>query len=227
MFAGRTGSRVRGAAPRRSGDEARYTPECETQNILGRARRRQLNTDHRLHLDDAGGELDEPQAQSVELAPHRTPGRRCAQAPHDPIGAGVQEQPKLIGRGLCAGRAIRRQMRLPGFDVIFGLTAPAVAILVERARIAAVEIGDDEARVGPSTSASTRAMMRSTRLQLAAPSRNSLKRRTLPSFGAASKLAFALASRSSICRRKVGVGATPKMKSRPFARHQSRTSGQQ
>ena len=42
-------------------------PECETQNILGGARRRQLNTDHRLHLDDAGGDFDEPQAQRVEL----------------------------------------------------------------------------------------------------------------------------------------------------------------
>src|SRR5450759_220162 len=36
-------------------------------------------------------------------------------------------------------------MRLPGFDVIFGLSAPAVAILIERARIAPLEVGDDEA----------------------------------------------------------------------------------
>src|SRR3984893_7847337 len=48
---------------------------------------------------------------------------------------------------------------------------------------------------GPSALASTRAMIRSTRLQLAAPSKNSLKRRALPSFGAASKRAFVLASR--------------------------------
>src|ERR1700683_451188 len=40
-------------------------------------------------------------------------------------------------------------MRLPGFDVIFGLTAPAVDILIEHARIAGVEIGGDEACVGP------------------------------------------------------------------------------
>src|SRR5450759_4722028 len=40
-------------------------------------------------------------------------------------------------------------MRLPGLDVIFGLTAPAVDILIEHARIAGVEIGDDEACVGP------------------------------------------------------------------------------
>src|SRR5260370_11219926 len=40
-------------------------------------------------------------------------------------------------------------MRLPGFDMIFGLAAPAIDILVERARVALVQIGDDEARVRP------------------------------------------------------------------------------
>src|ERR1022692_1748020 len=40
-------------------------------------------------------------------------------------------------------------MRLPGLDVIFGLTAPAVDILIEHACIAGVEIGGDEACVGP------------------------------------------------------------------------------
>jgi hypothetical protein len=41
--------------------------------------------------------------------------------------------------------------------------------------------------------------------------KNSLKRRALPSFGAASKRAFVLALRSPICRRNVVVGATPRM----------------
>jgi hypothetical protein len=67
---------------------------------------------------------------------------------HDPIGAGVEEQSKLVGRGLGAGGAVGGQMRLPRFDVIFRLAAPAVAILVEYARIAAIEVGDDEASVG-------------------------------------------------------------------------------
>src|ERR1019366_9642795 len=65
--------------------------------------------------------------------------------PHMIQGACVEEQPQLVGRGLGAGGAIRRQMRLPGFDVIFGLSAPAVEILIERARIAPLEVGDDEA----------------------------------------------------------------------------------
>src|SRR5438874_6999421 len=42
----------------------------------------------------------------------------------------------------------------------------------------------------PSSPTSTRAMICSMRLQLAAPSKNSLKRHSLPSFGAASKRAF-------------------------------------
>ena len=105
-------------------------PEHETQNILGGARRRQVNPDHRFHLDNAGGDLDEPEPQRVELrdAPHRTLWHRHAQAPHEPVGAGVQEQPELVGRGLGAGGAVGRQMRLPGLDVVFRLAAPAVDI---------------------------------------------------------------------------------------------------
>src|SRR5450759_5170108 len=40
-------------------------------------------------------------------------------------------------------------MRLPGFDVIFGLAAPAIIIFVKPAGVALLQIGDDEARVGP------------------------------------------------------------------------------
>jgi hypothetical protein len=48
----------------------------------------------------------------------------------------VQEQPLLVGRGFHAGGAVRRQMRLPRFDVVFGVAAPAIDILVERAGVA-------------------------------------------------------------------------------------------
>ena len=163
-----------------------------------RTRCRQMKLDHRLHLDDARGDLDEPQPQSVELRdpPDRTLRHRDAQAPHEPICAGMQKQPELVGGRLGAGGAVSRQMRLPGFDMVFGLSAPAVDVLIERARIAALRLVTMKRVSGPSAPASTRATMRSTRLQLAAPSRNSLKRRTLPSLGAASKRAFALSSRS-------------------------------
>ena len=61
MFAGCwDGFKIGGTTPRCSGDEAWYAPKHETQNILGGARRRQVNPDHRLHLDNAGGDFDEP-----------------------------------------------------------------------------------------------------------------------------------------------------------------------
>ena len=95
--------------------------------------------------------------------------------------------------------------------MVFRLAAPAVDILVKYTGVADPQVGDDEACVGLSALASTRATIRSTRLQLAAPSKNSLKRPVLPSFGAASKRAFVLASRPSMCRRNVVVGATPRI----------------
>jgi len=65
-----------------------------------------------FNLDDAGGDLDEAQAQRVELsdAPHRAFRHRDAKSPHQPISAGVEEETELIGGRLRAGRAIRRQM---------------------------------------------------------------------------------------------------------------------
>ena len=73
---------------------------------------------------------------------------RGAQAPHQPVSAGMQEQPELVGRRLGAGRAVGRQMRLPGLDVVLGRAAPAVDILVERLGLSTGEVGDDEAGVG-------------------------------------------------------------------------------
>src|SRR3974390_2392435 len=95
--------------------------------------------------------LDEPQAQSIELrdAPYRAPGHRYAQTPHEPIGAGVQEQPELVGSSLGARGAVGCQVRLPGLDVVFRLAAPTVDILVKYTGVADLQVGDDEACVGP------------------------------------------------------------------------------
>jgi hypothetical protein len=41
--------------------------EHERQNIVAGAGRRQVNCDHRLHFDNPCGDLDESQAQRVEL----------------------------------------------------------------------------------------------------------------------------------------------------------------
>ena len=95
--------------------------------------------------------------------------------------------------------------------MVFGLAAPAIEILVERARVAFAQIGDDETRIGP-----FRADFDAGDDPLdAAPALGAveelLERRTLPSRGAAFKRAFAPASRVSTRRRKVEAGATPRM----------------
>ena len=118
-------------------------------------------------------------------------------------------------------------MRLPRFDVVLGLTASAVDVLIKPARVAGGQIGDDKTCIGfvrADLDAGDDALDAA---QLCAPSKNSLKRRTLPFFGAAANIAVALASRGRICARSVEVGATPKMKSRPLARQKSIVSGVQ
>ena len=96
--------------------------------------------------------------------------------------------------------------------MVFNLAAPAVEILVEPASVALLLRLVTTKRVsGPSAPASTRAMIPLDPAPAFAPSKNSLKRRRLPSRGAASKLAFVLASRPSTWRRNVVVGAMPRM----------------
>ena len=104
-----------------------------------------------FHLDHPRGDLDEAQSQGVELRDGKTRAlrHRGAQAPHQPVGAGMQEQPELVGGRACAGRAVGGEMRLPGLDVVLGRAAPAVDILVERLGLSAGEVGDDEAAIGP------------------------------------------------------------------------------
>ena len=105
----------RGTRPRLSGDQA---AEDEVEDrLIGRAGR-QMDLDLGFHLDDAGGDLDQPQPQRVELGdpPGRGPGHQCAQAPQQPIGAGVQEQPELVGSGLGARGAVGGKVGFPGLD---------------------------------------------------------------------------------------------------------------
>lgn len=60
----------------------------------------------------------------------------------------MQEQTELVGSRLGAERAIGGEVRLPGFDVIFGSAAPTMDFLIKRLGSAAFEIGGDEAGVG-------------------------------------------------------------------------------
>ena len=88
----------------------------------------------------------EPEAQGVELgmAPCRPSRQGGAQGPHQPVGAGVQEKPELVGGGTGAGRPIGPEMGLPRLDVVFGLAAGAAQLFVERLAGPAGQVGDDE-----------------------------------------------------------------------------------
>src|SRR5512147_164578 len=139
-----------GTRPRFSGDQPRQAAEDEVEDrLIGRAGR-QMDLDLGFHLDDAGGDLDEAQPQRVELRdpPGRGPGHQGAQAPQQPIGAGVQEQPELVGGGLGTRGAVGGEVGFPSLNVIFRLAAPAVEVLVEGTAAAVAEGGDDEAGIG-------------------------------------------------------------------------------
>lgn len=73
---------------------------------------------------------------------------QAAQRPQQPVGARMQHLAELVGGGAAAGCAISGEMTLPRLDMVFGLTAPAVDVLVDPARGAVRQLGDDEARVG-------------------------------------------------------------------------------
>src|SRR5512147_1963859 len=65
-----------GTRPRFSGDQPRQAAEDEVEDrLIGRAGR-QMDLDLGFHLDDAGGDLDQPQPQRVELGD--PPGRGWA-----------------------------------------------------------------------------------------------------------------------------------------------------
>lgn len=114
-------------APRRLRHKPRNAVEDDAQDALVRAGGRQVQADLGFHLDHARGDLDEAQSQRVELGDceARAFRHRGAQAPHEPVGAGMQEEPELVGRSSCAGGAVGGEMRLPRLDVVLGSAAPA------------------------------------------------------------------------------------------------------
>ena len=130
-----------------------------------------MQADLGLHLDDAGGDLDEAQTQGVELGDSkaRSLGHGGAQPPHQPLCSGVQEGAELVCRRSRARGTVSGEVGFPGLDMVRSHLAPTVDVLVERHRPAAFEVGDDEASVGACGPTSTRAMMRSVRLQPGGP----------------------------------------------------------
>ena len=100
-------------------------------------------------LDDAGGDLDQAQAQCRELGPRQVArrGNGVADSEHQPIGAGVQDEAHLIGDWRATRCAIGGKLRFVQLDQVLGLTARAIEAVVKPFRRAVREIGDDEADV--------------------------------------------------------------------------------
>src|SRR5215217_4929430 len=117
---------------------------------LSRTGAGQVQHDPALQRDDAGADLDQAQAQGVEL--RHPPGgalrHEAAQGPEQPVGAGVQHEAELVGAGLATGGSVSGEVQAPSFDVVLGLAALAIEVLVDPSCRAAGEVGDDEAGVG-------------------------------------------------------------------------------
>lgn len=188
-----------------------------------------MQADLGLHLDHLRSDLDEAQSQRVELGDGKAGSfrHRSAQAPHQPIGARMQEKPELVGRRSGAGCAVSGKMRLPGLDVVLGCAALAVDILVERLGLPTGKIGDDEAGVSPLSSDLDAGDDTLDAAPAAGAVDKLLEAADLGCFADASKRASVVASKCATCLCRVVVGAKPRMKSTPLARHQPMTSGLQ
>ncbi len=95
--------------------------------------RRQGDPDAGFEFLDAHGDLKESAAQGFErrLAPQRFPGRRLAELVQQPVGAGVQEEPELVGLPAVARRAVGFGVKLVILDHVFHPAAGAIDLLVK------------------------------------------------------------------------------------------------
>ena len=92
-----------------------------------------MDTDAGGFFDDAGADLEQAQPESGELGAGE---RHCAwddvaQGKHQPVGAGVQDQPELVGERALAGGSVRGELALVQLDQVLGLAAGAVDVFVE------------------------------------------------------------------------------------------------
>src|SRR6202022_2906330 len=83
--------------------------------------------------DNAGTELQKPQADGVELGRGERvrPGNGVSDREDQPVGGSVQNDPHLVGERTAAAGAVGGELRLVQFDEILGLTSGAVERLVD------------------------------------------------------------------------------------------------
>jgi len=100
-------------------------------------------------LDDAGSDLDQPQADGGEIGGPERGGLRqhLSQSPHQPVGGGVERQPHQVGIGRAARGAVDLHLRLVAFGTVLGLSTGAIERVVDMIGAATLERGDDEADI--------------------------------------------------------------------------------
>src|SRR3954447_6235511 len=150
--------------------EARQALDAEAQDRLIRAGSGQADPNALPEFIDTGSDLDQAQADGVELggAPGRPLGQARLECPDQPVRRGVQEQAELIGRRPAARSTVGRQMALVGFDVVLHPAAGTVGPLVQALTPASCDTMKRTST--PWSPASARTTMRRTRDQLSAPS---------------------------------------------------------
>ena len=142
-------ARVYGARrPGGQGPAAARRPASRREEGGVRAGRGEVDADAGGLFDDAGADLEQAQPEGGELGAgerHGT-GNGIAQGEHQPVVAGVQDQPELIGEWALAGGSIRGELALVQLDQVFGLASGAIDVFVEMAGLAG-ERGDDIAGI--------------------------------------------------------------------------------
>ena len=100
-------------------------------------------------FDDAGRDLEQPQADSRELggAEGGGCGHSVPHGPHQPVGGGVKDEPHLIGVGRAAGGSVALQLRFMQLDQVFSLAAGAVESVIDPFSAALGKGGDNKADV--------------------------------------------------------------------------------
>src|ERR1700738_1330010 len=101
------------------------------------------------HLDNPRAELQEPQANGVELGGGERVclGDCITDSEHEPVGGSVQDQPHLVGERAAAAGAVGGELRLVQFDQVLGLASGTVERLVKILCRSGLQAGDDEAGV--------------------------------------------------------------------------------
>lgn len=100
-------------------------------------------------LCDAGGDLEQPEPDGVELGLGEGMGLwdGVAHGEDQPVGGGVKDEPHLVGgRGPAAG-AVGGELGLVQLDQVLGLAAGAVEVGIEPFGRAGRDVGDDVADV--------------------------------------------------------------------------------